>query len=181
MLTSRPPPLAHPPSLLICPSPSRSRHLSLVQSSAGGKIRAKNARNAEAHRRGQTKPRPAYAERNLASKKPAIPAWALGLVCFVVIGGGEYEVMSRGDENDADMVFDQSSLSWLGCSCEEDGEDDRGGQRGRMAGWAAVGYRMLQAAMLCRWSDFLCSCLPYPSRVIYLFAPSPSSSSSAPC
>ncbi|PWN29839.1 hypothetical protein BDZ90DRAFT_230677 [Jaminaea rosea] len=61
-------------------------------SSAGGKIRAKNARNAEAHRRGQTKPRPAYAERAMTSKKPAVPAWAVGMVCFVVIGGVFFEL-----------------------------------------------------------------------------------------
>ncbi|CAO1620741.1 unnamed protein product [Parajaminaea phylloscopi] len=61
-------------------------------SSAGGKIRAKNARNAEMARQGKTKPRPSYAERKQLDKKPAVPAWVLGVICFVVIGGVFFEL-----------------------------------------------------------------------------------------
>jgi hypothetical protein len=44
----------------------------------------KNARNAAL---GKTKPRPAYNER--IKKKAAVSNVTLGLICFVVIGGGE--------------------------------------------------------------------------------------------
>ncbi|CAO1618209.1 unnamed protein product [Jaminaea pallidilutea] len=62
--------------------------------SGGGanKISRKNARNAEAARQGLTKPRRSYAERKGLDKKPAVPAWALAVVCFVVIGGVFFEL-----------------------------------------------------------------------------------------
>ncbi|CAO1626409.1 unnamed protein product [Sympodiomycopsis kandeliae] len=56
-------------------------------SSAGGKIRAKNLRNAEAAKAGKTKPRPSYRERQELEKKPAVPQWVVYAIVFLLGGG----------------------------------------------------------------------------------------------
>lgn len=60
-----------------------------TQSSAGGKIRAKNTRNAEAARQGKTKPRASYRDRQELDKKPAIPPWVVYGIVFLLGGGRE--------------------------------------------------------------------------------------------
>ncbi|PWN23477.1 hypothetical protein BCV69DRAFT_279421 [Microstroma glucosiphilum] len=57
--------------------------------STSGKIKAKNARNAEAARQGKTKPRPSFAERAQLDKKPAVAPWVVWAFILLLGGGSE--------------------------------------------------------------------------------------------
>lgn len=55
-----------------------------------------NARNAQL---GKTKPRPSYNER--VKKKAAVSNLTLGLICFVVIGGGKSRIILADEKEES--------------------------------------------------------------------------------